>query len=99
MAFHTLAGGWARSRVRTSVHFSPSLGTSAVMSLLSFHGRLVHLVEMFFQGIDLLRPILPEGAEPGVEHHQRFWLESIQASLGFNARFHESRLSQDSEVL
>src|SRR5438045_7517184 len=66
-AFQTLAGGWGRSRTRTSVHFSPSLRTSApeaapgaycsrlLMSFLSFHrGHLRHLVQVLLQGIDAL---------------------------------------------
>src|SRR5437764_3749018 len=66
-ASQTLAGGWERSRMRTSVHFSPSFRTSApeaapgaycswmLMSFLSFHrGPLLHLVQVLLQGIDVL---------------------------------------------
>src|SRR6266540_3247048 len=65
-AFQTFAGGWGRSRTRTSVHFSPSFRTSApeappgaycsrlLMSFLSFHrGHLLHLVQVLLQGIDV----------------------------------------------
>src|SRR3954451_10572563 len=64
-AFQTLAGGWASSRTRTSVHLSPSFRTSApaaapgaygswlVMFLLSFHrGHLLHLFQVLLQGVD-----------------------------------------------
>src|SRR6476646_8118171 len=77
IAFQTLAGAWERSRTRTSVHFSPSFRTSAPeaapgeylsrlpMSLLSFHGgRLVHLVQVSLERIDVLRPEEAEGSEP-----------------------------------
>src|SRR2546425_6600168 len=66
-ASQTFAGGWERSRTRTSVHFSPSFRTSApeaapgaycswmLMSFLSFHrGPLLHLVQVLLQGIDVL---------------------------------------------
>src|SRR5205823_638226 len=66
-AFQTFAGGWRRSRTRTSVHLPPSFRTSApeaapgaygsrlLMSFLSFHGgRLVHLVQVSLQGVDVL---------------------------------------------
>src|SRR5437773_3618574 len=66
-AFQTFAGGWGRSRTRTSVHFSPSFRTSAPeaalgaycsrlnMSFLSFHrGHLLHLVQVLLKGSDVL---------------------------------------------
>src|SRR6266540_2328284 len=66
-AFQTFAGGWGRSRTRTSVHFSPSFRTSApeaapgaycsrlLMSFLCFHRRsLLHLFQVLLQGIDVL---------------------------------------------
>src|SRR5437870_5675550 len=66
-ASQTFAGGWERSRTRTSVHFSPSFRTSApeaapgaycswmLMSFLSFHrGPLLYLFQVSLQGIDVL---------------------------------------------
>src|SRR6266540_2882399 len=66
-AFQAFAGGWGRSRTRTSVHFSPSFRTSApeaapraycsrlLMSFLCFHRRsLLHLFQVLLQGIDVL---------------------------------------------
>src|SRR5436305_11111887 len=111
-ASQTLAGGWERSRTRTSVHFSPSFRTSApeaapgvycswlLMSFLSFHrGHLLHLVQVLLQGIDVLGPEAPEGNEPCVELHERLRSQSIEAPLRFNSRFHEPSLSQHSQVL
>src|SRR5258708_40372387 len=97
-AFQTFAGGWERSRTRTSVHFSPSFRTSApaappgaycsrlFMSLLSFHRwRLLHLVQVLLHGIDVLRPEAPEGREPCIELHERLRSQSIEAPLRFNS--------------
>src|SRR5438445_12323375 len=66
-ACQTFSGEWRSSLTRTSVHFSPSLRTSApeaapgaycsrlIMSFLSFHrGHLLHPVQVLFQGIDVL---------------------------------------------
>src|SRR4051812_22627405 len=111
-AFQTRAGGWARSRTRTSVHFSPSFRTSApeaapgaygsrlLMFLLSFPGgRLLHRVEVSLQGIDVLRPEATEGTEPGVELHERLRSQAIETPLRFDPRLHEPRLPQDAQVL
>src|SRR6266851_2114663 len=97
-AFQTFAGGWARSRTRSSVHFSPSFRTSApeaapgaycsrpLMSFPSFHGGyLLHLFQVLLQGIDVLRPEATEGNEPYVEPHERLRSQSIQAPLRFNS--------------
>src|SRR5207249_2952062 len=97
-AFQTFAGGWGRSRTRTSVHFSPSFRTSApeaapgaycsrlLMSFLSFHrGHLLHLVQVLLKGSDVLRPEAPEGNEPCVELHERLRSQSIEAPLRFNS--------------
>src|SRR5467141_1780845 len=93
-AFQTFAGGWGRSRTRTSVHFSPSFRTSApeaapgaycsrlLMSFLSFHrGHLLHLFQVSLQGIDALRPEAREGNQPCVELHERLRSQSIEAPL------------------
>src|SRR5678815_5680628 len=70
------------------------------MSLLSFRrGRLLHLVQVSLQSIDVLRPEAPEGTEPFVELHERLRSQSIEAPLCFDPRFHQARLSQHPQVL
>ena len=61
--------------------------------------RIVHLVQVSLQGVDVLRPEAPEGDQPGVQLHQRFRSQSIQAPLGFDARLHEPALPQHAQVL
>ncbi len=47
----------------------------------------------------MLRPEAPEGGEPGVELHERFRSQSIEASLRYDAGFDESGVAQHAQML
>ena len=70
------AGGGARRVLLTAAH---------VFFFPFTDGRLVHLVQVSLQGIDVLRPEAPEGNEPGVELHERLRSQSIEAPLRFDS--------------
>src|SRR5262245_15874862 len=109
-AFQTLAGGWCRSRTRTSVHFSPSFRTSAPVAapgsylsrLLIFSSfrwwHLIHSVEVAFESVKVGGPIAAEGSQPGVHLHERLRPEAVDAPLRVDARLDEAGLTKHTEV-
>jgi hypothetical protein len=54
---------------------------------------------MAFEGINVGRPVAPEGSQPGVDLHERLGADPIDAPLGFDTRLHEACLPQHPEVL
>jgi hypothetical protein len=54
---------------------------------------------MALKRINVGRPEAPEGRQPGVDLHERFGSNSIDAPLRLDARLHEAGLAQDAQVL
>jgi hypothetical protein len=55
--------------------------------------------EMLAQGIQALAPQVSERGQPRVELRQRLGPDPVQAALGVRADDHETRISQDPEML
>ena len=61
--------------------------------------RLLHRVEVGFEGVEAASPRLPERGEPVVDLHQRLGHQPVEAALGVLAHRDEPGVAQDAQVL
>jgi hypothetical protein len=60
---------------------------------------MLHSVQVAFESIYVSRPETAEWSQPGIDLLQRFRFQPIQAALCVHRGFHETGLSQHSQVL
>jgi hypothetical protein len=60
---------------------------------------LIHAVEVAFESIYVSGPEPPERSQPGIDFLKRRWLQPIEAALCVHRGFHETGLSQHSQML
>src|SRR5262249_30339855 len=54
---------------------------------------------MAFECVEMRRPEVAGGGEPGVHLTQRVWLQAIEPALGVDRGLHETGVAQHAEVL
>src|SRR3954470_22438519 len=103
MARHTLAGGWARSRLKRSSQRSPTLArapTSGSVSMSFLLARFVgHGVEMAFEGVEAGGPQAAVRIEPLVEVAEGLGPGAVDAALGIDADLDQAGGPQHPQVL
>jgi hypothetical protein len=60
---------------------------------------LIHAIEMSFESIHMSGPEPAERSQPRIDLPQWFRFQPIEASLRVHCGFHETRVSQHSQVL
>jgi len=59
----------------------------------------VHAVEVAFESIYMSGPEPTERSKPGIHLLEWFWLQSVETALRVHRGFHETGLTQHSQVL
>jgi hypothetical protein len=60
---------------------------------------LIHAVEVAFESIYMSGPEPPERSQPRIHLLKWFWFQPIETALCVHCGFHETGLSQHSQVL
>src|SRR5260221_3016707 len=69
-------------------------------SFLSFPGtHQLRAIEVTFERVDVGRPEVPEGSKPGVDVHERFRSDPVDAPLRVHSRLYKAGLPEHPEVL